>query len=330
MGFVIYATYGFIQEYYAFNVQTDMKIKSAREISLPSVSICESGPRGFTCYRNRTMSNNNKCNRPGNQLYDYLSYDQQKYAVLHPVYPERCIVINSHGNLTTYNFPKLRFRKSTESPVNMYVHSHNDFTIDIDDPTAFFYLENVKVHFSKKQMVWRLQSPYSSKCIEDNDKSSIFSKPYTTTKCKNTCVFNRMLSECGDVIQQWQDYLPPKRKYQNRTEAVHDCLNHLSMEKFINFECVCPMSCYDMHIDTRVEVKPSAVYFKSITFEYLSDTFTEIRESPAYPASHFVTDIGGWLSLFTGMSILSLLEVIITISLAIITICQKCVGLRRN
>ena len=39
--------------------------------------------------------------------------------------------------------------------------------------------------------------------------------------------------------------------------------------------------------------------------------YTTINEVPAYPATKFVTDIGGWLGLFSGMSLLSMVELIV-------------------
>ena len=337
MVFVINASYGFIQEYNTFDILTDIKVKSATKVLLPTVTLCETSPAGFTCYENMTILGGTECARPvspyfptGNHLYEHLYSDSRMYAILHPVYPERCIVINPHGNMTAATFPELGFRSSfNRGKVSIYIQDHGQMTIGIaDKPTSVFKLMIVDVKLSNKQMIWRMPSPYSSMCSNGNDNSSIFPKPYTMTKCRNTCAFKMMLSECGDVIQQWKIY-KPRGRVTNKTKNVHKCLRKLFERKFDNLaKCDCPVSCFDMYIDTTVD----SIYgtIESLSFQYLSNTITEIKERPAYPASQFVTDIGGWLSLFTGISVLSLLKLCIFFALIITALCQGCLVFRKS
>ena len=58
-------------------------------------------------------------------------------------------------------------------------------------------------------------------------------------------------------------------------------------------------------------------------FMYESNTYMDIKEIPAYPATKFVTDIGSWLGLFSGMSFLSVLEILLFIILSAFGIVQK-------
>ena len=135
-------------------------------------------------------------------------------------------------------------------------------------------------------------------------------------KCENTCIFQRMLSKCGNVIQQWQKYIP-KAKPLNTTHGVKLCLQNIIVDELDSLSCNCPVGCQEMHMETETSMEPCSEG-SSVKFSYQSNTYTEIVEVPAYPASKFITDIGGWLSLFSGMSALSLLEVVIFIPLAII------------
>ena len=181
---------------------------------------------------------------------------------------------------------------------------------------------------TNRQDIWRLQSPYSSKCNNGNDNSSIFPKPYTVTKCRNTCLFNMMLSKCEDVIQQWQQFLPECRLF-NKSKGVRGCL--IDVLQTNDRQCSCPVGCYETYFDKKMGDQTFRDQYSledlrgpaSISFQYLSKTATEIREKPAYPATQFITDIGGWLSLFTGMSALSLLEVLIFVFLSINVLRQK-------
>ena len=211
----------------------------------------------------------------------------------------------------------------------MYVHLNDDFTIGLNDqPAAIFHTSySTDIKLSNMQLIWRLPSPYSSKCGDDNGTYSIFPKPYTAVKCRNTCMFNMMLSRCGDVIQQWQIYLP-KDGVSTEKEGSRKCIQHLFRDlNNQSLECKCPVSCYDSYVDTTVEHRSGPVL---ISFSYLSNTFAEIREVPAYPASRFITDIGGWLSLFTGMSVLSLLEVFIFITMGMLALYRALLSRWRN
>ena len=336
--FVLNATHNFIQQYKAFDILTDIKIKSAAKITLPPVSLCSIDAKGFTCYGNWTIDGNEHCKRKtsllfptSNYLYTQLYDEFHKYAILHPVYPDRCMVINPYGNLTTETLPKIGFRQPDQrAAVNMYIHDHADLTIPIaDKPTATFKLMDISIILRNKQIIWRLPKPYTSKCSRGGDNSSIFPGPYSITKCRNTCAFNMMRSKCDDVIKQWQIYLPQEIGRIKR-ETTRQCLLKLFQEKFDpefsgnidELECKCPVSCYDTYLDTTVELKFSSL--GSISFKYFSNTITEIKERPAYPASQFITDIGGWLSLFTGMSVLSLLEIFIFIVIGVATFWQRC------
>ena len=135
-----------------------------------------------------------------------------------------------------------------------------------------------------------------------------------------------MYSKCGDVIQQWQKYLP-KTKAQSKEKGVWACLKGILQNELKDLRCDCPISCNEMYIESKVDLKECNGI--KVDFEYLSGTYTEIVELPAYPASKFITDIGGWLSLFSGMSALSLLELVIFTPLATITVCKKIKNLRR-
>ena len=136
-----------------------------------------------------------------------------------------------------------------------------------------------------------------------------------------------MLSKCGDVIQQWQKYIP-KNTPLNKTKDVDWCLADVIIDEVDTLSCRCPVSCQELVIEAKYKVKECRGDF--VKFKYLSNTYTEIVEVPAYPASKFITDIGGWLSLFSGMSALSLLEIIIFIPLATTTVYRRMRRLRRT
>ena len=330
IGFVIYAGYGFIQEYKAFDIVTDIKVKSGSLVTLPAISICPTSLLDVACYENKTLRGKD-CVTKSQHLIDKIAPDRRKYVIQHPIFPDSCIVINPYGNLTVDKLESIYIydQNNIEKSYSFYIHSHYDVIKMTDLPTIPpAKLKGLVVKFSKKELIWRLPSPYSSNCSNGNKDINIFPGPYTIAKCKNTCLFKKMLSDCGDVIQQWQTYLLPGMVDGKKRGAFY-CLRNFFYLYDLALECDCPVSCHELHIDTTFEVR-DGLWFPFLSFKYLSNTFTEIREVPAYPANKLITDIGGWLSLFTGSSVLSLLEIFIFISLSIIALFQNCIAIRRN
>ena len=322
LAFVLYELHGFVEEYRQFNIHTDIQVKTAIDIKFPSVTLCtqdyggRSGALYMACYKGIQIMLNVTCN---DRLYLSLLrkiLKRTNHAVTHPMFPEACIIINPFGNLTKRTFPSPIYRAVSFSGgvFSVYVHGHNDLGFSLDDEAAIridIRKKDVSLKLSNKLMISRLPSPYSSHCEENfESKRNIFPGPYSLKKCRNTCIFNLMLTKCGDVIQQWQMY-KTQRKISNRTDdEIRDCLYKLQVKNFHGLYCHCPVSCNEVFIDTNVEVSASYL-FSAISMKYLSNTYTEITEVAAYPASRFITDVGGWLSLFSGMSALSLLEIII-------------------
>ena len=64
---------------------------------------------------------------------------------------------------------------------------------------------------------------------------------------------------------------------------------------------------------------------KYIKFEInvASNIITNVTEIATYPSTKFLPDIGGLLGLFSGMSVLSIIELIVCLALSIVTAFQK-------
>ena len=89
--------------------------------------------------------------------------------------------------------------------------------------------------------------------------------------------------------------------------------------------CKCGASCHEMsikhkHTKNKDDIGEPGMWFN---FDYKSYTFTDIKEIPSYPATKFVTDIGGWLGLFSGISFLSIIEILLFLFLSMLAMVQK-------
>ena len=147
--------------------------------------------------------------------------------------------------------------------------------------------------------------------------------------------------KCGALLDGYLQYLPHLNELildENyiTNGDVRQCLLNVSLEKK-NLEsalsCECGVSCKEMNIKHKhiTEEKLSKIeddnedptYDRHFQFSYDSNTYTEIKEIPAYPATKFVTDIGGWLGLFSGISFLSIVEILLFILLSALTIVTR-------
>ena len=85
--------------------------------------------------------------------------------------------------------------------------------------------------------------------------------------------------------------------------------------------CICRVSCHETSIKHKHSSTPTGNTrsgVKNVYFKYESNSYMEIKEFPSYPATKFVTDMGGWLGLFSGLSFLSILEVLLFVLLSVI------------
>ena len=137
-----------------------------------------------------------------------------------------------------------------------------------------------------------------------------------------------MLRECGTVIDYWKEYIPvehTERNHNGSWDIAAACLKRILTAPRDPNACPCPFSCYEVSYDT-VFRKLYHLQYNSVVeihINYPKNSFTSIKEYEAYPKSKFLTDIGGWCGLFTGMSFLSIVEILVFLTLALVAFCKN-------
>ncbi|XP_063609073.1 degenerin-like protein asic-1 [Penaeus indicus] len=181
-----------------------------------------------------------------------------------------------------------------------------------------------------------------------------FDHPYKYSRklCKQLCVEREFRERCGCFIGQNPLYDTLETVPEDRCSFVDrkQVLCMASVTKSIEEEtiqCDCQLPCSEMMYDTQVTTsKPNAVYYNILSqtrkqlqslctnesqmvslLVYLdSKSYTVTEESPAYSWDTLLSNIGGSLGLFVGVSLISILEVFEMIIDVIFAGFKRCTG----
>ena len=350
--FVGRESYYFYAEYQRHDIRTEVRITTDKNMTLPVMTICGKNVETMIsdadiCWNNRSILDSSflddipnifPCNQAEPLIDSTYDNNGNMDVVGHPVYPA-CVIINSRARLRTLSANHLSI-DSNDRPLYLYVHNIDDISFplvsDLHKPAAIFTdpSYDIYVHFQHKKIFNRLKHPYPSNCTTMSSKKNLFGGIYTSNKCEETCAILSQVEACNATLDHWKPYLKNNKLF----KAANDCYTRENDEPskisecerktrqclwnltLIPKECHCPTSCFEEVVDTIVTKTKDAIAIDlSMTNLHFSagSTLTNITEIPAYPANKFITDIGGWLGLFSGMSVLSVAEIIIFLVLTI-------------
>ncbi|CAH3139010.1 unnamed protein product [Pocillopora meandrina] len=200
----------------------------------------------------------------------------------------------------------------------------------------------------RKVMIKRLDPFRNKSCESRNDRfqESIFGRynvTYTTTACKISCLVQAMTSNCGCVIYELK-YNNMSVCYMENTKIVK-CINKV-YKSFDNGNCSkCQERCREDIFKTTVSLAkwPSIQYrdtliaktheehnrnhseetsdhFLKLKIYYGELDFEVIEEEEAYTMPSFLSDIGGLMGMWIGISVLTIVELLELIAVLFITV----------
>ena len=216
---VVHFALGFYQQYIKYDVRTEIRVSTSKNISLPALTVCYrlcefcdfDFPTDIACYKNKS-SDGTPCLTENTLIHKTLYSIPTGYLTPHPLRPN-CITINRHGNFTTlsletsetYQLYTIAFDHSLRH-VHVYAYVH-----DQDDMVGFIKPEpistviqypqdkDLELEFTEKQYLNRLPSPYPSNCSYGQHNENLLPAPYTEGNCLYTCVLKRLISKCGTL-----------------------------------------------------------------------------------------------------------------------------------
>ncbi|PIO73054.1 Amiloride-sensitive sodium channel [Teladorsagia circumcincta] len=187
-------------------------------------------------------------------------------------------------------------------------------TLGHSAPTGFVSSFGIKL----KSMT-RLPAPYGDCIQEGKDEDFIYvTKQYNTEGCQRSCIQKHLATTCGCGDPRY----PPFRNSKNcpvDDPRKRECLKR-EMQYAVRYPkaigCKCRQPC-------REQGAMIEVYFEQLNYESL-------LESEAYGLPNLLSDFGGQLGLWMGVSVITIMEVLILIFDVILTIFGLTAGRRKT
>lgn len=238
------------------------------------------------------------------------------------------------GNKIQLKVKPLRRRKL---PVNIEViiHQHDDFPFIMD--TGIIKLSSTLDYQIRiqKNHIKRLPAPFSSNCSKDLQKR-IFPGKYSISSCLNTIKCMKALKLCNGTYDYCRDFIDEETYQKYRRNSSHDnaflCLLN-NPEKVIANVSDCQLPCEEINYDISTTSFNANMKKSSVTFSLENqhpNVLTHVLENELYSWESLLAESGGFIGLMAGMSVLSLVEIMIYGFLLIMHKCAKLLRSKRD
>ena len=332
LGFTGYMTYRYVTRYLAYEIRTEMRFIENETIALPVMTFCLRSTffSHLFCYNNVSYHPTFPCVKQ-KVISTKVLYKENKGQVMAAEDLGRnCYAVNTNGSISVagkLGSVTVQFWSSNSNIDYLVIgfQTPNEFKNRRDSlyvtqyGTASLLTQGNWRIYLKQTQIKRQPEPYVSNCTNAHRVPNHFSTIYTKSSCQEMCLFERMYEYCGDVIDQWKQYLSkPAKLFRNTTYPNREaCLLSL-VRKTIGGElldCNCQLSCNETSYDaTRMDPifrPPPTPQTWTINFFYKDEKVTQITEVPDYPLEDFLGAFGGILGLAIGALTLSLIELLV-------------------
>ena len=187
--------------------------------------------------------------------------------------------------------------------------------------------------------IHRKEHPYPSKCINGGRGKDLLPGIYSRRTCAETQFYKKIYETCGDTTDYMRPYMRQAyqhenagsavtRKYNNQTHtnytAVSKCISNM-ISKMDNNQLrgSCPFPCNELEIATfathaemdedfeTIVSSNDTKYYYQVELQLLNvDSYKIMEEKELYTWDQMACEIGGFLGLVMGASMLSMIEII--------------------
>ena len=325
--------YVLLNKYFSHSVISSAQEVHVDGLKLPSVTVCDFDR--FKCklgeYHGARRSNsweNHNCEGDGflGSAECYTNSTRKNCTTReHPgtpdcvtINPNQTIVQNTDGRNKLFQF----MVRPASGKVRLFFHQHNELPTAYHDTLTYVVESGVYNVVLKQKNYSRLPKPYPSQCVPELVQNE---SPFLYTKklCKQHCHAKSLLEKCGALNNYWLQASPSLNKSENWENSQYHTKDQIR-ECFRDFlqrpkqPCNCKVPCEEIRYNAKIEkfkeIRKVGAVLLFVYFE-ISEVITQVTEVPAYEVTSFLADIGGIAGLLLGMSILSVLEVILCLLL---------------
>lgn len=210
-------------------------------------------------------------------------------------------------------------RNTTRTTVVVVPHDPEITEIDVTKKITIEAGAKYEITVGKTLLV-RKAEPYS-KCQESAGSRDldVFPGAYSRRTCIITYKQMAIFKECGDIFDHIRSFLPQETiqmLQQNKTiKEVQECIRRNFVKIKGPPKEICPFPCSEMslrispHSYKRDDAK-EGIYDLELQLESV-DSYTLMEEQPIYSLEQLSAEIGGFLGLVVGASLLSFIEMFI-------------------
>ena len=317
----------YVTNYYKHEVQTKRKINRMLEMPLPAILICKYticfDSKEFILGLGEPTFISNSCLPIDLRIVEGNATTTR--------IGNECILWNAVGEKTLRhpNLPvviKIELKEGQQLHIYQIAVGDPDMLRNLTAPlfTTHFHSVNCLKDVSLEKTVYK-RLP-SSNCSNGEGIENYFSNIYSKEACIQSCFLRKMSRKCGAVIDSWKKYtrlLKVEKKVQlNNKTLTLTCVSRVYGEMLsgnLPINCKCPERCDEIKYDEEF-IYPSLQNIRcpDIKFDlrYRTHEFKYIEEVVAYTLSNLAADIGSIVGSLAGISVLSVVEIVVFMTLS--------------
>lgn len=296
----IYTAINTIQDYAGYHVIAQADYKIDIPTIFPALTFCNHYELDLKNLIQTCEFVSIKCNLNdfysfrGHDFYNHKSYNCLRFNGFF----NQSIILKATTGIDFHSGLKISFILPNISN-EIFVYVHDNF-LNVNNHGAPFYAQrNNRVSFYFEKTIDRpLEYPYNS-CLKMKDKS------YRQKNCIDACVQQSLANQYNCSIDGYYSLNKQQCKFSFDIE-------------YLRSQCIetCPQECYfinyvssisNSQLSVEIIKEHSSVFFIEACFASLG--FIEVTQIPKYTMFDLVSLLGGSLSLFLGMSFLSIIEI---------------------
>ncbi|RZC40060.1 ASC domain containing protein [Asbolus verrucosus] len=235
------------------------------------------------------------------------------------------ITLDSHLDYACTKTSLQGYKALLHSPMRMPRPSQEYFRIPLDQ-IVIGAIQPVMISTSDKVQMY---NPKRRGCYFPSERYLKYFKIYSSLNCKMECLTNYTLRRCQCV----NFYMPRENgtkicgtgkiscmREAERYMQVDDLYKKLttSQAKQSTRNCDCLPICTDVTYDIETSQSDWDSHMSALTIFFKSDNFITSERNELYGPIDFLANFGGLLGLFTGFSVLSLMEILYFLSVRIV------------